>query len=99
MNALLALGGTITIIGVTGMLLRKNLVIMLMSLELTILGGTIGLIGVARLHAITGAIGAGALLIPFIFVIAAAEACVGLTLIMAIFKTQKTLWVDEIDKT
>jgi len=97
---IIILGALITIIGVLGLLLRKNLVVMLMATELIMLGGVLGLLGGARLHApqLLG-VPDGALFVPFILVVAAAEVCVGLTLIMVLFKTQRTLWVDEMDKS
>jgi NADH-quinone oxidoreductase subunit K len=100
LNSVLVLGALISTIGILGILLRKNLVIMLMSLELIVLGGAVGLLGGARSHgALAHAVPDGALFIPFIFRIAAADACIGLTLIMTLFKTQKTLWVDEMDNS
>ena len=98
LNIVLVVGGIVTIIGMVGLLLRKNLVIMLMSLELIVLGGALGLVGGARIYGSHVGVADGALLVPFIFIIAAADACVGLTLIMTLFKNHKTLWVDEIDE-
>ena len=93
-----AVAGILTLIGAVGLLLRKNLVLMLMSLELMLLGALLSLVGAARLHSAVGqGIAEGALLVPFVLVIAGAEVCVTLTLIMMIFKKQKTFWVDEID--
>lgn len=93
----LGLAAVISLIGMAGLLLRKNLVIMLMCLEMMILGGVMALIAAARYHSVVVGVSEGALFVPFILVIAAGEVCVGLSLVMQIFKTQKTLWVDEID--
>jgi NADH-quinone oxidoreductase subunit K len=101
LNSIVTVAGLITLIGLTGLFLRKNLVIMLMCLELMLLGGVIALIGGARNQApqsIDGHVPDGALFVPFILIIAACEVCIGLTLVLKIFKAQKTLWVDEIDE-
>jgi len=71
---------------------------MLMSLELILLGALVGLLAAGRLHPAQGVADA-ALFVPFVLVIAAAEVCLGLSLVMVIFKQQRTFWVDDLDTT
>lgn len=96
-TGILWVAGAISLIGLLGLLLRKNLVIMLMSLELILLGALVGLLAAGRLYPAQGVADA-ALFVPFVLVIAASEVCLGLSLVMVIFKHQKTFWVDELDR-
>ena len=97
MDAVFCVAGALTFIGLLGILLRKNLVIVIMSLEVMLLGGALALMGAARVQRVAAGVADGALMIPFVLIVAAAEVCIGLTLVMKIFKTQNTIWVDEID--
>lgn len=97
LSHILLVAGLLALIGLFGLLLRKNLVIMLMSIELMLLGAVLALVGAARMQVVNIGIADGALFVPFILIIAASEVCIGLSLIMQIYKDQKTFWVDEID--
>jgi NADH-quinone oxidoreductase subunit K len=78
--------------GVLGVLLRRNALILLMSVELMLNAANLALLGFAR--SMGDATGHGLAL--FVMTIAAAEAAIGLALVLAIFRHRPTLNVDDI---
>lgn len=97
LGSILWVAGGLSAIGLLGLFLRKNLVIMLMSLELILLGAVLALVGAGRLYPVAG-VADSALFVPFVLVVAAAEVCIGLSLVMVIFRHRHTFWVDELDR-
>lgn len=87
-----ALAIALFVIGTLGVLLRRSLIVMLMSIELMLNAANLLFIGFAerwnapRGHAI----------VFFVMAIAAAEAAVGLAILIGIFRTHQTTNVDEI---
>jgi NADH-quinone oxidoreductase subunit K len=80
-------------IGTIGVLTRRNVVIILMSIELILNAVNINLVAFSRqLQSVTGQAFA-----IFIIVDAAAEAAVGLGIIIALFRNKETVNADEID--
>ena len=91
-NAVFGLGLTVFFIGLFGVLFRKNLVIMLMSLELLLNGVNVIFAGLSyRLRSPRGSIFA-----VFVILMAVAEAAVGFALVLACFRHKKTYDVDEL---
>jgi len=91
-NAVFGLGLLLFFIGVLGVLFRKNLVIMLMSLELLLNGVNIILAGLSyHLRSPRGTIFA-----TFVILMAVAEAAVGFALVLAYFRRKRTYDVDEL---
>ncbi len=89
----LALGGIIFLIGAVGVLTRRNIMIILMSIELMLNAVNLTLIAFSRAHGnLTGQVFA-----IFVIAVAAAEAAVGLALIISINRRRATLNVDEIN--
>jgi len=86
-------GGLLFVLGVIGVLTRRNVVIVLMSIELILNAVNLNLVAFSRmwgnLH--------GQLFAIFIVVDAAAEAAVGLGILIAFFRNKETINVDEID--
>ena len=92
-NAVFGLGLVIFLIGLFGVLLRKNLVIMLMALELLLNGVNIILAGLGyRLKSPRGAVFA-----IFVIIMAVSEAAVGFALILSYFRQKKTYNTDELN--
>jgi NADH-quinone oxidoreductase subunit K len=89
----LVLAGIIFCLGVAGVLLRRNALVLLMSVELMLNGGNLALIAFAR--SMGDETGHG--LAIFVMTVAAAEAAVGLALVLAIFRHKKTVNVNELD--
>ena len=80
-------------IGVVGVLTRRNVVIILMSIELILNAVNINLVTFSRqLMSISGQTFA-----IFVIVVAAAEAAVGLGIMIALFRNKQTVNADEID--
>jgi len=80
-------------IGVLGVMLRRNVIVIFMSIELLLNAVNLSFVGFARtMDSMTGVI-----FIFFIIVVAAAEAVVGLSIILSIYRTRKTLNIDEFN--
>jgi NADH-quinone oxidoreductase subunit K len=80
-------------IGIVGVLTRRNVLIVLMSIELMMNAVNINLIAFsARLEHVTGQVFA-----IFVIVVAAAEAAVGLGIVIAMFNNKETVSVSEVD--
>jgi NADH-quinone oxidoreductase subunit K len=81
------------LIGCIGVATRRNVVIVLMSIELILNAVNINLVFFSRIF---GDI-AGQVFALFIIVIATAEAVVGLSITIALFRNRKTIQADELD--
>lgn len=81
-------------IGVFGFLSRKNIIIMFMSIELMLNGVNINLISMSHyLQDLRGQI-----LAFFVIAVAAAEAAIGLAIVIALFRNKATAHVDEMNE-
>ncbi|MGC9061325.1 NADH-quinone oxidoreductase subunit NuoK [Calditerrivibrio sp.] len=89
----LALSAIIFAIGMTGVLVRRNLIVMFMSVELMLNAVNINL---AAFSKFLNALG-GQVFIVFVMAVAAAEAAVGLALIITLFKNKPTVNADELN--
>lgn len=89
----LYLSATLFIIGAVGVLMRRNLFIILFSLELMLNAVNINLVGFARFHENL----VGQHFVIFVMAIAAAEAAVGLAIATTLFRGRQTLMVDLFD--
>ena len=82
-------------IGVYGVLTRRNAVAILMSIELMLNAANINLIAFARYT--DGRLMAGQAFSIFVITVAAAEAAVGLAVVMCIYRNIQNINVDDID--
>ncbi|MYB35720.1 MAG: NADH-quinone oxidoreductase subunit NuoK [Gammaproteobacteria bacterium] len=90
----LILGAVLFSISVVGIFLnRKNLVILLMSIELLLLAVNVNFIAFSY-H--LGDI-AGQVFVFFILTVAAAESAIGLAILIVLFRARRTINVDDID--
>jgi len=89
----LVLAGIIFCLGVAGVLVRRNALVLLMSVELMLNGANLALLAFAR--SMGDETGHG--LAIFVMTVAAAEAAVGLALVLAIFRHRKSVNVNEFD--
>jgi NADH-quinone oxidoreductase subunit K len=80
-------------IGIAGVLLRRNVVLILMSIELILNAININLVAFSRVHQHA----TGQVFALFVITIAVAEATVGLGLLIALFRNRGTLLADEMD--
>ena len=76
-----ALGLTLFAIGLLGVCCRRNILIMLLSIEIMLNAANLVFVAFSRVHGIDGQI-----VVFFVISVAAAEAAVGLALILAIFR-------------
>ena len=93
MNAVLFISFLLFSVGVAGVLIRRNVLIILMCVELMLNAANLNLIAFAR-HSGTVAGQAFALLVMGL---AAAEVAIGLALVVALYRRRETTHVDEID--
>ncbi len=92
LNWYLMLSTVVFMIGVFGFLTRKNIIIMFISVELMLNAVNISLVSFSHfLQDLRGHI-----LVFFIITVAAAEAAIGLALIIALFRNKSTAHVDEM---
>lgn len=88
----LVLAAVIFLIGVLGVLMRRNIIIILLSIELMLTAVNINLVAFSHhLHNM-----AGQVFVFFVMTVAAAEATIGLAIVVAIFRNLETVNVDEI---
>ncbi len=89
----LFLGAALFTVGVIGVLTRRNIMVILMSIELMMNAVNINLIAFSAHHQhVTGQIFS-----IFVITVAAAEAAVGLGIVIAMFKNKETMNINEID--
>src|ERR1035437_7831415 len=88
----LVVAAALFIIGTIGVLTRRNVVIILMSIELILNAVNLNLVAFCRLGGMHGQVFA-----IFLITDAAAEAAVGLGIIIAFFRNKETVNVDEVD--
>jgi len=90
----LVLGGILFCLSVAGIFLnRKNVIILLMSIELMLLAVNMNFIAFSHFH---GDI-AGQIFVFFILTVAAAEAAIGLAILISLFRNRRTINVGELD--
>lgn len=89
----LVLSAALLLVGTVGVLARRNIVIILMSIELILNAVNINLIAFSRyFHSVNGQIFA-----IFVITVAVAEAAVGLGILIALFRNRETVQADEIE--
>ncbi len=89
----LMLSAVLFSLGVAGFIFRRNIITMFMSLELILNGVNLSFITFAYQRQLV----AGHLFEFFVMVVAAAEAAVGLAIILTVFKNRGTLNIDDVD--
>jgi NADH-quinone oxidoreductase subunit K len=89
----LILSGIIFTIGVIGVVLSRNIIIVFMSIELMLNAANLALISFARRLGDSG----GHVFVFIVMAVAAAEAAVGLAIIIALFRNKDTINLDEFN--
>ena len=92
----LLLSAALFCIGLYGVLARRNAIAILMGVELMLNAVNLNLIAFWR-HSATMDMLAGQVFTLFVIAIAAAEAAVGLALIISVYRNRKTVNLDELD--
>jgi NADH-quinone oxidoreductase subunit K len=88
----LALSAILFSLGVAGVLLRRNAIVLFMCIELMLNAVNLTFVALAQLH---GA--AGYVMVLFVMTVAAAEAAVGLAIILAIFRHKQSVDLQNIN--
>ena len=88
----IALSAAIFAIGVVGALTRRNLIVVLMSIELMLNAVNIALVGFSRLWGEVD----GQIFVLMVIVVAAAEAAVGLGIVIALFRNRESMNIEDM---
>jgi len=88
----LVLSAVLFAIGVVGVLVRRNIIVIFMAIELMLNAVNLTFVAVGRSQ---GAMD-GQVIVFFVMTVAAAEAAVGLAIILAVFRNRETTNVDEL---
>lgn len=89
----LIVSAVLLVIGTLGVLLRRNIVVILMSIELILNAVNINLVAFSHLHRQVN----GQAFVLFVMAVAVAEAAVGLGIVIALFRNRGTVLADEMD--
>lgn len=89
----LALSALLFTIGVVGVLVRRNALVIFMSIELMLNAANLAFVALARhMNSLDGQI-----FVFFVMTVAAAEVAIGLAIIVNAFRLRETVFVDEIN--
>ena len=81
-------------IGAMGVLVRRNPLVIFMSIELMLNAANLAMVAFTRIFAILE----GQIFVFFVMTVAAAEVAVGLALIVTIFRTKRSINIDEMNQ-
>jgi NADH-quinone oxidoreductase subunit K len=90
---LMALSAALFAIGVAGVLIRRNVLVMFMSIELMLNAVNLAFVTMARRMGSMD----GQVIVFFVMTVAAAESAVGLALIISIFRNRETVNADQLN--
>jgi NADH-quinone oxidoreductase subunit K len=88
----LGLSAVLFTIGVLGVLVRRNVIVIFMAIELMLNAVNLAFVAIARSRASLD----GQVIVFFVMTVAAAEAAVGLAIILAMFRNRETTNADEL---
>jgi NADH-quinone oxidoreductase subunit K len=89
----LGLSAAVFVIGLIGVLVRRNALVIFMSIELMLNAANLAFVGFARqMDSLDGQI-----FVFFVMTVAAAEVAVGLAIIVNLFRLRESVFVDEIN--
>lgn len=93
-EAFVMLSAVLFILGAMGVLLRRNAILLFMSVELMLNAANLALVAFAKQWNQVE----GHLFVFFVMAVAAAEVAIGLALIVVIFRTKQSINIDEMHK-
>jgi NADH-quinone oxidoreductase subunit K len=97
LNDYLLVSGLLFSIGFTGVMLRRNIIVIFMCLELMLNAANLSLVAFSRFNLVDGLPNYNAqMFVFFIITVAAAEVAVGLAIIVALFRARQTAHVEDI---
>jgi NADH-quinone oxidoreductase subunit K len=97
LNDYLIASGLLFAIGLAGVVLRRNIIVIFMCLEMMLSAANLALVAFSRYGTVDGLPNYnGQMLVFFIITVAAAEVAVGLAIIVALFRARKTVQVEDL---
>jgi len=93
LNHYLWVSGLLFALGIAGVIVRRNALVIFMALEMNLNAANLALIAFSKYNKIVD----GQVFVFFIIAIAAAEVAVGLAIIVALFRRKQTVSVDELN--
>ena len=93
LNAFLLVSGLLFAIGLFGVILRKNTLVIYMSLELMLNAVNLALVAFSRYNGTMD----GNLFVFFIITVAAAEVAVGLAIVVALYRRRQSVMVEQLN--
>jgi len=92
LNHYLVVSGLLFALGIAGVIIRRNVLVIYMALEMNLNAANLALVAFSKFNKIVD----GQILVFFIIAIAAAEVAVGLAIIVALYRRKQTVSVDEL---
>lgn len=95
----LIIAALLFVIGIAGVLVRRNIIVIFMSIELILNAANLNFIAFSRYLQATGNANAvsGQIFAVFVIAIAAAEAAIGLGIVIALYRNKETVSIDELN--
>ncbi len=97
---ILALAGILFSIGLVGFFLRRNVIVVLLCIELMLNAANLTFLAASRMHSLDVPGGRldlqGPIFALFVIVVAAVEAAVGLALVIALYRRKQTVSLDDV---
>ncbi|MGB0328576.1 MAG: NADH-quinone oxidoreductase subunit NuoK [Akkermansiaceae bacterium] len=97
LNEFLFVSGLLFAIGLAGVIIRRNIIVIFMCLELMLAAASLTLVAFSRFHVANGLPDYnGQVFVFFIITVAAAEVAVGLAIIVALYRARQTINVEDL---
>ena len=97
LNDYLLVSGLLFALGLAGVVIRRNIIVVFMCLEIMLSAANLSLIAFSRFNTVDGLPDYhGQMLVFFVITVAAAEVAVGLAIIVALYRTRQTIHTDDL---
>lgn len=98
LNDYLLVSGLLFATGLAGVIMRRNIIVMFMCLELMLSAANLSLVAFSRFNVTAAGLPDyhGQVLVFFVITVAAAEVAVGLAIIVALYRARQTIHTDEL---
>jgi len=97
LNEYLFISGLLFAIGLGGVIMRRNIIVIFMCLELMLAAASLTLVAFTRFNTVNGLPDYdGQMLVFFVITVAAAEVAVGLAIIVSLYRTRQTINADDL---
>jgi len=97
LNEYLFLSGLLFAIGLSGVIMRRNIIVIFMCMELMLAAASLTLVAFTRFNPVGGLPDYdGQMLVFFVITVAAAEVAVGLAIIVSLYRAKQTINTDEL---